>query len=41
VEREALAERGIEEDELAEDVEVIDRRQALELIRRADLTVDF
>lgn len=41
VEREALVERGIEEDDLAEDVEVIDRRQALELVRRADLTIDF
>ena len=41
VEREALAERGIEEADLAEDVEVIDRRQALELVRRADLTIDF
>jgi tRNA 2-thiouridine synthesizing protein C len=41
VEREALAERGIEEGDLAEDVEVIDRRQALELVRRADLTIDF
>ena len=41
VEREALAERGIEEDDLAEDVEVVDRREALELVRRADLTIDF
>lgn len=40
-EREALAERGIKEADLAEDVEVIDRRQALELVRRADLTIDF
>jgi sulfur relay (sulfurtransferase) DsrF/TusC family protein len=40
-ERESLAERDIEEDDLAEDVEVIDRRQALELVRRADLTIDF
>jgi len=41
VEREALAERGIEEADLAADVEVIDRRRALELVRRADLTIDF
>ena len=41
VEREALAERGIEEADLAEDVEVIDRPQALDLLRRADLTIDF
>ena len=41
VEREALTERGIEEAELAEDVEVIDRRRALELVRAADLTIDF
>ena len=41
VERDALVERGIEEDDLAEDVEVIDRRQALELVRRADLNIDF
>ena len=41
VEREALAERGIEEAGLAEDVEIIERRQALELVRRADLTIDF
>jgi len=41
VEREALAERDIEEADLAEDAEVIDRRQALELVRRADLTIDF
>jgi len=40
-ERESLAERGIEEADLAENVEVIDRRQALELVRRADLTMDF
>ena len=41
VEREALAERGIEEDDLAEDVEVIDRHRALDLVRQADLTIDF
>ena len=41
VERESLTERGIAEDDLAEDVEVIDRRQALEAVRRADLTIDF
>jgi sulfur relay (sulfurtransferase) DsrF/TusC family protein len=41
VERESLAERKIDEAALAEDVEVVDRRQALELIRRADLTIDF
>jgi sulfur relay (sulfurtransferase) DsrF/TusC family protein len=41
VEREALAERRIEEADLAEDIEVVDRRQALELVRRADLTIDF
>jgi sulfur relay (sulfurtransferase) DsrF/TusC family protein len=41
VERESLAERAIEEAALAEDVEIIDRHQALELVRRADLTIDF
>jgi sulfur relay (sulfurtransferase) DsrF/TusC family protein len=41
VERESLAERDIEEAALAEDVEIIDRHQALELVRRADLTIDF
>ena len=41
VEREALTERGIEEADLAEDVEVIDRHEALQLVRRADLTIDF
>ena len=41
VEREALQARGISEADLADDVEVIDRSQALDLIRRADLTMDF
>lgn len=41
VEREALKARNIAESDLAEDVEVVDRAHALELIRRADLTLDF
>ena len=41
VEKDALEERGINEADLADDVEVISRDQALDLIRRADLTIDF
>jgi tRNA 2-thiouridine synthesizing protein C len=41
VERESIEARGISPDELAGDVEVVDRRQVLELIRAADLTLDF
>lgn len=41
VEEEALKERGIGRSELADDVEVVSRDQALELLRRADLTIDF
>lgn len=41
VEQEALQARSISKSDLADDVEVIDREQALELVRRADLTIDF
>jgi len=41
VEREALQARNISESDLADDVEVIGRDQVLELVRRADLTIDF
>jgi sulfur relay (sulfurtransferase) DsrF/TusC family protein len=40
-EREALQSRSISESDLADDVEIISRDQALELVRRADLTIDF
>ncbi len=40
-ERGALQARNISESDLADDVEVISREQALELVRRADLTIDF
>ena len=41
VESDALLSRGISESDLAEGVEVIDGDEALELVRRADLTIDF
>ena len=41
VEKEALEARKISKSDLADDVEVISRDQALELLRRADLTIDF
>jgi sulfur relay (sulfurtransferase) DsrF/TusC family protein len=40
-EEEALRARSISESDLADDVEVISRDEALELVRRADLTIDF
>jgi sulfur relay (sulfurtransferase) DsrF/TusC family protein len=39
--KEALAARNISESDLADDVEVISRTQALELVRHADATIDF
>lgn len=39
--KEDLAARGIKESELADDVEVVSREQALALVRRADVTIDF
>jgi len=41
VKRDDLEARGIRESELAADVEVISREQALDLVRGADLTIDF
>lgn len=41
VEREALQERGIPESALAEDVQIISRQEAVDLISRADVTIDF
>ncbi|MDE3073991.1 MAG: DsrE family protein [Chloroflexota bacterium] len=41
VDREALRARGLSEADVAQDVEVIDRTDALELVRRADMTIDF
>ncbi len=41
VERESLQALGVSEAELAEDVEVISRDEALQLVRRADVTIDF
>ena len=41
VERESLQRLQLSESELAEDVEVISRDQALDLIKRADVTIDF
>jgi sulfur relay (sulfurtransferase) DsrF/TusC family protein len=40
-EREALQERNIGESELAEGVEIVSRDEVLELVRQADLTIDF
>ncbi len=40
-EKEALQDRNIAESELADDVEVVSRSQALELICKADVTIDF
>jgi sulfur relay (sulfurtransferase) DsrF/TusC family protein len=41
VEKESLEARGIAPDQVAEDVEVIPRQKVLELINKADLTIDF
>src|ERR1035437_1779181 len=41
VERESLAERGIGEAEVAEDIQIIPRSKVLELVQQADLTIDF
>lgn len=41
VEKEALQERNIELSDLADDVEAIGREQALALVQKADLTIDF
>lgn len=40
-EKEALRARSISESDLADDVEVISLDEALGLVRRADLTIDF
>jgi len=40
-EKEALQARSISESDLADDVDVVSRDEALELVRRADLTIDF
>lgn len=41
VEKESLAARGIKEEELAPNVEVVPRSAVRELIAKADFTVDF
>ena len=41
VERESLEARGIAAADLADDAEIVSRADALELVRRADLTIDF
>ena len=41
VERESLQALGLSEADLADDVEVISRDEALALVRRADVTIDF
>ncbi len=41
VERESLDALGLRDRDLAEDVEVIDRSAALDLVRASDLTIDF
>ncbi len=41
VEKESLQARSLSEADLADGVEVISRDQALQLVRRADLTIDF
>src|SRR3989304_3572321 len=40
-EKEALEERGLAAADLAEDVEIIPRREVLTLINKADATIDF
>jgi sulfur relay (sulfurtransferase) DsrF/TusC family protein len=40
-EKEALQARDISGSDLADDVEVVSGEKALELVRRADLTIDF
>lgn len=40
-ERESLVARGLNAADVAEDVEVISRRQVAELIAKADATIDF
>lgn len=40
-EKESLQARSISESDLADDVDVVSRDEALELVRRADLTIDF
>ncbi len=40
-EKESLDARGIKPAELAEDVEVVSRADVLQLIQKADLTIDF
>lgn len=41
VERESLEARGIKESEIASDIEIIPRTAVLDLVRKADLTIDF
>ncbi len=41
VSKEDLAARGIKESDLADDVQVVTRQEALDLVRSADLTIDF
>lgn len=41
VERESLLARGLSEAEVADDVDVVSRRQVAELIAKADATIDF
>jgi sulfur relay (sulfurtransferase) DsrF/TusC family protein len=41
VERESLEERGVQADEIAEDVEVISRAEVRGLIDRADMAIGF
>ena len=40
-ERESLATRGLAETDLASDVQIISREEVLDLIRQADVTIDF
>ncbi|TAK35349.1 MAG: sulfur oxidoreductase [Chloroflexota bacterium] len=40
-EQEALEERGLTASDLAEDVEIVPRREVLTLINKADVTIDF
>ncbi|ODS32618.1 MAG: Protein TusC [Candidatus Scalindua rubra] len=41
VEKESLAERNIEEGNIASDIEIISRSEVLSLIKEVDLTIDF
>jgi sulfur relay protein TusB/DsrH len=40
-EEESLKARGLKKEDLSEDVDVVSRREVLDLINKADVTIDF